>query len=172
MGKCQARSFPATYQVGGQFPCIRVGEGNHVVSYCTASVYRPDQPRGCDSHSSRKATVRCSSRVASVQGTLRSWNIFAMRTTGAAQVGRGRKRVRVGKSCELLPSAICIVISCRPPRVKRLGVALSCWTSLTPTSQPAPPPPRPPSPRRASPLARQHPRSPAARVRDRPRPPS
>jgi hypothetical protein len=52
-----------------------VCEGNHIVSYCTASV-TVECTCGNRSHSSRKATVRCSSLVASVQGICRSWNIL------------------------------------------------------------------------------------------------
>lgn len=48
------------------------------------------------SHSSRKATVRCSSRVASVQGTWRSWNMVAMALTLGAQAAQQKLGARDG----------------------------------------------------------------------------
>jgi hypothetical protein len=50
------------------------------------------------SHSSRNTTVRCNSLVASVQGTLRSWNMVTMNATEIAQSGKLRERD--SKKCE------------------------------------------------------------------------
>jgi hypothetical protein len=115
--QCRSRAS-STYQVGRQLPREGVGERNHVVSYYTASVGRTSA-RALHSHSSRNATVRCSSLVASVHGTCRSWNIFARwRCLLRRQVFTAGRAPENVSETTFLPVAVPYVLRatrCHPP---------------------------------------------------------